>query len=131
MSDTKKGGSGGGNSIVWSWREVDVRHCTCMSVQAGMYCGTIQVPDGEVVVEGSCGSHCWDLGYVDAETGYFISKGFPLCGGPEAPPLPDPILWVEFPTLTDLNTDGVPPCQRRATSLAKKEEDNTRTKAKV
>lgn len=118
MADTKKGGSGGGNSIVWSWREVDVRHCTCMSVQAGMYCGTIQVPDGEPPITGSCGTHCWDLGYVDAETEYFISKGFPVCGGPDAPPLPDPILWPEFPTLTDLNTDEVPPCQRRATGLA-------------
>ena len=114
MADTKKSG----NSIVWSWREVDVRNCTCMSVQAGMYCGTYLVPDGEPPIPGSCGSHCWDLGYVDAETGYFISKGFPLCGGPEAPPLPDPILWPEFPTLTDLNTDGVPPCQQKATRNA-------------
>lgn len=120
MADTKKGGSGGGNSIVWSWREVDVRHCTCMSVEAGMYCGTYLVPDGEPPIPGSCGSKCWDLGYIDAATGYFISKGFPLCGGPDAPPLPDPILWPEF-LLDNLNRDGVPPCQQRATSAAFKQ----------
>ena len=116
MADTKKGG----NSIVWSWREVAVENCTCMSVEAGMYCGPERTPGiaNDSPCGTSCGRHCWDLGYVDAATGYFISKGFPVCGGPDAPPLPDPIAWVEFPTLTDLNTDGVPPCQRRATSAA-------------
>ena len=116
MADTKKGG----NSIVWSWREVGVENCTCMSVAAGMYCGPERTPGiaNDSPCGTSCGQHCWDLGYVDAATGYFISKGFPVCGGPDAPPTPDPIAWVEFPTLTDLNTDGVPPCQRRATSVA-------------
>ena len=116
MADTKKGG----NSIVWSWREVGVENCTCMSVAAGMYCGPERTPGiaNDSPCGTSCGRHCWDLGYVDAATGYFISKGFPVCGGPDAPPTPDPIAWVEFPTLTDLNTDGVPPCQRRATGAA-------------
>lgn len=116
MADTKKGG----NSIVWSWREVAVENCTCMSVEAGMYCGPERTPGiaNDSPVESSCGHHCWDLGYINTETGYFISKGFPVCGGPDAPPTPDPIAWAEFPTLTDLNTDGVPPCQRRATGLA-------------
>ena len=120
MADTKKGG----NSIVWSWREVGVENCTCMSVAAGMYCGPERTPGiaNDSPCGTSCGRHCWDLGYVDAATGYFISKGFPVCGGPDAPPTPDPIAWVEFPTLTDLNTDGVPPCQRRATGLAFREQ---------
>ena len=116
MADTKKSGG----SIVWSWREVTVENCTCMSVQAGMYCGPERTPGiaNDSPVESSCGHHCWDLGYVDAETGDFISKGFPMCGGPDAPPLPDPILWPEFPNLDNLNTDEVPPCQQRATRLA-------------
>ena len=112
MADTKKGG----NSIVWSWREVDVRHCTCMSVQAGMYCGTIPVPDGEPPLSGSCGSKCWDLGYIDAETKEFMSKGFPICGGLNPPPTPLPMTWPEFSGLNSF-PKGVPACQERATSL--------------
>lgn len=91
-----------------------------MSVRAGMYCGPERTPGyaNDSPVESSCGHHCWDLGYVDTETGYFISKGFPLCGGPDAPPLPDPIRWPEFPLINNLNRDGVPPCQQRATRAA-------------
>ena len=111
MADTKKGG----NSIVWDWREVDVRNCTCMSVEAGMYCGTIPVPDGEPPLSGSCGSKCWDLGYIDAETKEFISKGLPICGGLNKPPTPLALTWPEFSGLNSF-PKGVPACQERATS---------------
>lgn len=123
MADTKKSG----NSIVWSWREVGVENCTCMSVEAGMYCGPERTPGiaNDSPLGTSCGHHCWDLGYVDAETEYFISKGFPVCGGPDAPPLPDPILWPEFP-LDNLNRDGVPPCQHKATARAFKQNIHVR-----
>ena len=115
MADTKPRG----NSIQFEWQiEKDVTKCSCTCIEAGVYCGTIRVADGAPPIEGSCGTHCWHLGYYkNGNREMFISKGLFVCGGPDAPPTPDPIAWVEFPTLTDANTDGVVSCQRRATSL--------------